>query len=123
QFTGPAMAKGVEDTAFYVYNRLASLNEVGGDPGCFGRSLDDFHRCCQEAQSTWPAAMLTTSTHDTKRSEDVRIRMHLFSEIPDDWAGMVKRWSTHNDRHRQKGLPDANMEYLFYQTLVGAWPI
>ena len=123
QFTGPAMAKGVEDTAFYVFNRLSSLNEVGGDPSCFGVSVDEFHRLTAESQANWPTAMLATSTHDTKRSEDVRCRLHLLSEIPDEWGEAVRRWSAHNEKHRNGDMPDRNMEYLFYQALVGAWPI
>ncbi|MCU1258780.1 MAG: malto-oligosyltrehalose synthase, partial [Bryobacterales bacterium] len=123
QFTGPAMAKGVEDTAFYCYNRLVSLNEVGGDPGRFGVSLDEFHTYCMETQRDRPATMLATSTHDTKRSEDVRARISLLSEIPEDWAAAVRRWSEHNERYKRDGWPDRNTEYLLYQTLVGAWPI
>jgi (1->4)-alpha-D-glucan 1-alpha-D-glucosylmutase len=123
QFTGPAMAKGVEDTAFYVFNRLTSLNEVGGDPGCFGISVETFHRLTAETRQEWPATMLSTSTHDTKRSEDVRCRIHLLSEIPDEWAECVRSWSVHNERHRSGEMPDRNMEYLFYQSLIGAWPI
>jgi (1->4)-alpha-D-glucan 1-alpha-D-glucosylmutase len=123
QLTGPAMAKGVEDTAFYGFNRFVSLNEVGGDPACFGLSLDDFHRACAETQAEWPRSMLTTSTHDTKRSEDVRSRLHLLSEMPDRWATAVRKWANINEPHRRNGLPDRNAEYLLYQTLVGAWPI
>jgi (1->4)-alpha-D-glucan 1-alpha-D-glucosylmutase len=123
QLTGPAMAKGVEDTSFYNYNRLTSLNEVGGSPGCFGIPVEDFHRDNAEAQARWPAAMLATSTHDTKRSEDVRARLSLLSEIPERWGEAVRGWMSHNERHRTGGLPDRNAEYLLYQTLVGAWPI
>jgi (1->4)-alpha-D-glucan 1-alpha-D-glucosylmutase len=123
QFTGPAMAKGVEDTAFYVFNRLTSLNEVGGSPGQFGVTPDAFHKLMTEAQAKWPVAMLATSTHDTKRSEDVRCRLHLLSEIPGEWSSAVAWWSEHNNRHRENGWPDRNTEYLLYQSLVGAWPI
>ena len=123
QLTGPVMAKGVEDTAFYCFNRLVSLNEVGGDPGRFGLSPDDFHKACAEAQAQWPRSMLASSTHDTKRSEDVRARLHLLSEIPDRWREAVQRWTMLNKRYRRDGLPDRNDEYLLYQTLVGAWPI
>jgi (1->4)-alpha-D-glucan 1-alpha-D-glucosylmutase len=123
QFTGPAMAKGVEDTTFYVFNRLVSLNEVGGDPAIFGISLDEFHRLNEESFRRWPTAMLSSTTHDTKRSEDVRARINLISEIPDRWTTAVRRWSAHNERHRKNALPDRNMEYLFYQTLFGTWPI
>lgn len=123
QLTGPAMAKGVEDTAFYCFNRLVSLNEVGGDPGRFGRGVEEFHRACQEMQTRRPHGMLATSTHDTKRSEDVRARINLLPEIPEHWRAAVLRWSTINARHRIGDSPDRNAEYLLYQTLVGAWPI
>jgi len=123
QLTGAVMAKGVEDTAFYCFNRFTSLNEVGGDPGKFGVSLDEFHRFLQERQKAWPHSQLTTSTHDTKRAEDVRMRLNVLSEIPDIWAQTVRRWSAMNACHRQDDLPDRNAEYLFYQTLAGAWPL
>jgi (1->4)-alpha-D-glucan 1-alpha-D-glucosylmutase len=123
QLTGPAMAKGLEDTAFYCFNRLVSLNEVGGDPSRFGVSPATFHQACLEAQRRWPQAMLATSTHDTKRSEDVRARIHLLSEIPQLWGEAVGRWAALNERHRHGAWPDRNAEYVFYQTLVGAWPI
>lgn len=123
QLTGPAMAKGGEDTAFYCYNRFAALNEVGGDPSRFGSSVDDFHRACEQARRHWPAAMLTTSTHDTKRGEEVRARLALLSEIPGLWIAAVRAWSALNERHRRDGWPDRNAEYLFYQTVVGAWPL
>lgn len=123
QVTGPVMAKGVEDTVFYCYNRLISLNEVGGDPGTFGIGLEEFHRLCAERRQRWPGSMLTTSTHDTKRGEDTRTRISLLSEIPDRWAEAVDRWSAMNEKHRRDGMPDRNDEYLIYQTLVGAWPL
>jgi (1->4)-alpha-D-glucan 1-alpha-D-glucosylmutase len=123
QLTGPAMAKGVEDTAFYCFNRLVALNEVGGDPGQFGCGLEVYHQSCLDAQRQWPHAMLATSTHDTKRSEDVRARLWTLSEIPAAWTAAVKRWSLWNERHRSGKYPDRNAEYLFYQTAVGAWPI
>jgi (1->4)-alpha-D-glucan 1-alpha-D-glucosylmutase len=124
QLTGPVMAKGVEDTAFYRYHRLVALNEVGGEPGRFGRGVDEFHAHNSMVARSWPASMLTTSTHDTKRSEDVRARLVLLSEIPDRWAEAVRRWAAANERHRSPGgAPDRNLEYLVYQTLVGAWPI
>ncbi len=123
QLTGPAMAKGVEDTAFYCFNRFVSLNEVGGDPGQFGLAPEAFHRACAETQARWPATMLATSTHDTKRSEDMRARLSLLSEIPTQWAATVRRWSAMNERHRRDGFADRNAEYLLYQTLVGAWPL
>ncbi len=123
QLSGAVMAKGVEDTAFYRYARLLSLNEVGADPALFGRSVDAFHARCVEARQRRPLAMLTTSTHDTKRSEDVRARISLLSEMPGAWAEAVGRWRAMNERHRRDGEPDRNIEYLVYQTLVGAWPI
>jgi (1->4)-alpha-D-glucan 1-alpha-D-glucosylmutase len=123
QLTSPAMAKGVEDTAFYCLNHLASINEVGSDPGKFGTSVVEFHKFCGELQTRWPHTMLASSTHDTKRSEDVRARMNLLSEIPSEWRETVLRWSQMNERHRRNNFPDRNMEYLFYQTLVGTWPI
>ncbi|HET7338301.1 MAG TPA: malto-oligosyltrehalose synthase [Candidatus Dormibacteraeota bacterium] len=123
QFTPAVMAKGLEDTAFYRYNRLVSLNEVGGDPGTFGRTVEQFHDWCTHIAATRPRTMLTRTTHDTKRSADVRARINLLSEIPSEWEAAVRRWSEHNDRHRPHGYPDRNIEYLTYQTLVGAWPI
>jgi (1->4)-alpha-D-glucan 1-alpha-D-glucosylmutase len=123
QFSGPAMAKGVEDTAFYRYHRLVSLNEVGGDPGLFGLDVGAFHRASRHTAEHRPATMLTTSTHDTKRSEDVRARLHLLSEIPEQWSAAVQRWAVHNERHRHGDLPDRNLEYLVYQTLVAAHPL
>ena len=123
QLTGPAMAKGVEDTAFYRDQRLIALNEVGGDPTRFGVDPGRFHDACSQAQATHPTRMLASTTHDTKRSEDVRARLALLSETPERWAEAVRRWSEHNHRHRQGALPDGPTEYLLYQTLVGAWPM
>jgi (1->4)-alpha-D-glucan 1-alpha-D-glucosylmutase len=123
QLTPAVMAKGVEDTAFYRYNRLVSLNEVGGDPGAFGRPVERFHEWCARMAKHWPQTLLTLSTHDTKRSADVRARIDLLPEIPAEWEAAVRRWSEHNDRHRAQGYPDRNLEYLAYQTLVGAWPL
>ena len=123
QLTGPVMAKGVEDTTFYRYNRLMSLNEVGGDPSRYGQSLADFHAANQHGQRHWPARMLASSTHDTKRSEDVRARIGLLSEMPDRWADEVRAWQQLNAAKRVGGMPDGNTEYLLYQTLVGTWPI
>src|SRR5204863_6178431 len=127
QFTGPIMAKGLEDTAFYIYNRLAALNEVGGEPQQFGLSVDAFHERNLDRYRNWPATLLATSTHDTKRSEDVRARMVAISEIPELWRSSLQRWGTAN--HRWKRMvndleaPDANEEYLLYQTLLGTWPM
>jgi len=123
QVTAAAMAKGVEDTAFYNYFRLTSLNEVGGNPARFGVSVEDFHKWCGEAQARMPLTMLATSTHDTKRSEDARARISMLSEEPQAWAEAVSRWSAMNAKYRTGELPDRKSEYLFYQTLVGTWPI
>jgi (1->4)-alpha-D-glucan 1-alpha-D-glucosylmutase len=127
QVTAPVTAKGVEDTAFYTYNRLVSLNEVGGEPGQFGNRPDSVHRYNAERQAQWPHALSPLSTHDTKRSEDVRARINVLSEIPDEWWERVARWSGMNERHRQTvediQAPDLNEEYLLYQTLIGAWPL
>jgi (1->4)-alpha-D-glucan 1-alpha-D-glucosylmutase len=126
QVTGPVMAKGVEDTAFYVYNRLVSLNEVGGHPEEFGRTVEQFHKRNQENQRSWSHTLLSTSTHDTKRSEDVRARINVLSELPDKWRVALSHWSTLNADKKAvvdgKPAPDGNDEYLLYQTLVGAWP-
>ncbi|MGI8958037.1 MAG: malto-oligosyltrehalose synthase [Chthoniobacterales bacterium] len=127
QTTGPIMAKGLEDTAFYIYNRLAALNEVGGEPERFGVSLEAFHRRNRERQEEWPATMLSTSTHDTKRSEDVRARMAVISEMPELWRRSLGRWRTVNRRWKKRieesEAPDRNEEYLLYQTLLGSWPL
>jgi (1->4)-alpha-D-glucan 1-alpha-D-glucosylmutase len=127
QVTAPVMAKGVEDTAFYVYNRLLSLNEVGGDPGRFGRPPAAVHRSLQERQARWPWALSTTATHDTKRGEDVRARLNVLSELPEEWRAGLARWGQLNQRHRvvveEEPAPDANEEYFLYQTLLGAWPL
>jgi (1->4)-alpha-D-glucan 1-alpha-D-glucosylmutase len=127
QITGPIMAKGVEDTTFYVYNRFISLNEVGGYPERFGTSLETFHGQNIERTKFWPCAMITTATHDAKRSEDVRARLAVLSEIPHEWRESVIRWGRMNRRKKSlvdgQGVPDRNEEYLLYQTLVGVWPI
>jgi (1->4)-alpha-D-glucan 1-alpha-D-glucosylmutase len=121
------MAKGIEDTAFYRAYPLASLNEVGGNPERFGLAIDTFHQQNIERQAHWPSTMLTTSTHDTKRSEDVRARINVLSEIPRDWQRTLQRWESLNRDKKIEvegsEVPDANEEYLFYQTLVGAWPL
>lgn len=123
QFTGPAMAKGVEDTVFYSFNRLVSLNEVGGEPGVFGIGVEEFHRLAGETQRRHPQTMLSSSTHDTKRSEDVRTRIDVLSEIPEQWSQVLQEWASLNSKHKTKGCPDRKTEYLIYQTLLGAWPI
>ncbi len=123
QLTAAAMAKGFEDTALYRYNRLISLNEVGGDPGRFGVSTGEFHDFCIRLQRDRPATMLTTATHDTKRGEDVRLRINLLSEIPRRWMEAVRLLSAAGRPHRREGLIDRNTEYFLYQTLAGTWPI
>ena len=127
QFTGPIMAKGFEDTALYVYNRLVSRNEVGGEPAGPGTSPEAFHRRAAAVRRRWPFTMNATSTHDTKRGEDVRARINVLSEIPGEWERRVTRWSRWNaEKRRESGAgpsPDRNEEYLLYQTLVGAWPL
>ncbi|MEL6263211.1 MAG: malto-oligosyltrehalose synthase [Cyanobacteria bacterium J06626_6] len=126
QFTGPLMAKGIEDTLFYVYNRLVGLNEVGGVPGDFGLSLQAFHDYHQHQQRHWPNNLNASSTHDTKRSEDVRSRLSVLSEIPQEWTDQVNHWKALNTPKKTSGhqgpIPDANDEYFLYQTLVGAYP-
>lgn len=127
QYTAPVMAKGMEDTAFYSYNRLVSLNEVGGDPARFGVSLAAFHHANQERERRWPFTLLSTSTHDTKRSEDVRARINVLSELAAEWKLHVGRWSRIN-RARKRRIdgqiaPSRNDEYLLYQTLIGTWPL
>jgi (1->4)-alpha-D-glucan 1-alpha-D-glucosylmutase len=126
QLTGAVMAKGVEDTTFYIYNRLTSLNEVGNDPTRFGVSPTEFHRENTERRRRWPQAMLASSTHDTKRGEDVRARIDVLSEIPKEWRTAINRWARLNRRFKTKvdgqPAPDRNDEYLFYQTLLGVWP-
>jgi len=126
QVTGPVMAKGVEDTSFYVYNRLVSLNEVGGNPGQFGCSLESFHGINRRHCERWSHTLLATSTHDTKRSEDVRARINVLSEIPKEWHLAITRWSRMNARHKTlvdgELAPDRNDEYFLYQTLLGVWP-
>jgi (1->4)-alpha-D-glucan 1-alpha-D-glucosylmutase len=126
QLTGPVAAKGVEDTAFYRYHPLLSLNEVGGAPDRLGTSVADFHRLNAERLARWPHSLSATSTHDTKRSEDVRARINALSEVPDEWRAHVRAWHRLNRRHRTlidgRPAPDRNEEYFLYQTLVGAWP-
>jgi (1->4)-alpha-D-glucan 1-alpha-D-glucosylmutase len=123
QLTGPIMAKSVEDTAFYCYPRFAALNEVGGDPGRFGSSLDSFHEWCQRQQDRWPCSMSASATHDTKWGGDVRARLALLSECPQEWIEAVRRWSKINEAKRCRNWPDRKTEYLFYQALVGSWPL
>ncbi len=127
QVTGPVMAKAVEDTVFYTFNRLLSLNEVGGDPERFGLPLEAFHARNAERAERWPHTMCATATHDTKRGEDVRARISVLSEVPREWQARLARWRRLNRRRREavgeRRAPSRNEEYLFYQTLVGAWPL
>ena len=126
QFTSPVMAKGLEDTAFYRYNRLVSLNDVGSDLHRFGITTEEFHKASQERLRSWPHTMLATSTHDSKRSEDVRARINVLSEISALWRLRIREWKRFNRGHKSlvndKPAPSPNDEYLLYQTLVGAWP-
>jgi (1->4)-alpha-D-glucan 1-alpha-D-glucosylmutase len=126
QLTSPIAAKGIEDTALYVYNRLLSLNEVGGDPTRFGISPAIAHERFAERNRRWPHALSATTTHDTKRGEDVRARLNVLSELPGAWKAAVTKWRTFNRRFKAdvKGrlAPGGNEEYFLYQTLVGAWP-
>lgn len=127
QVTGPVTAKGFEDTAFYRYYPLTSLNEVGGEPNSFGTSIDAFHRKNTERAAAWPHSLLASATHDTKRGEDVRARLNVLSEIPDEWESLIREWHERNQPFRVEldgaEAPDPNEEYLLYQTLVGTWPI
>ncbi|HET8824506.1 MAG TPA: malto-oligosyltrehalose synthase [Terriglobales bacterium] len=132
QYTSALMAKGLEDTSFYRYNRLVSLNDVGGDPTRFGITAEEFHAEMQQRAARWPHSMLSGSTHDSKRSEDVRARINVLSEMPDEWTAQVFRWRELNQKFKVREssgasfaseVPSANDEYLFYQTLIGAWPL
>ncbi|MEX0270334.1 malto-oligosyltrehalose synthase [Leptolyngbyaceae cyanobacterium UHCC 1019] len=126
QLTGPLMAKGVEDTTLYIYNRLLSLNEVGGNPSHFGITLAQFHDFNRKKCNRWLHSMNASATHDTKRGEDVRARLNVLSEIPSEWEEQVQRWAEINQAKKQqikgKSIPDRNDEYFLYQTLVGAFP-
>ena len=127
QLTSPVMAKGFEDTALYRYCPLVSLNEVGGDPDCFGFPIEEFHARNARRVEEWPHGLSATSTHDTKRSEDLRARINVLSEIPDQWERAIWRWHSLTERERVEiegaPVPDPNEEYLFYQTLIGTWPL
>lgn len=127
QLTSPVTAKGIEDTAFYRFHPLASLNEVGGEPAIFGTPIERFHRRNQDRQETWPHTLSATATHDTKRGEDTRARINVLSEIPEEWNRAVHRWREMNRARKSvvegTEAPDSNEEYLLYQTLVGTWPL
>jgi (1->4)-alpha-D-glucan 1-alpha-D-glucosylmutase len=126
QTTSPVTAKGVEDTAFYLYNRLLSLNEVGGDPERFGVEPGAFHEAMLDRVTRWPHTFSATSTHDAKRGEDVRARLNVLSEIPKEWRIRLRRWHRLNKKKKllvdDQPIPDPNEEYFLYQTLVGTWP-
>jgi (1->4)-alpha-D-glucan 1-alpha-D-glucosylmutase len=128
QYTAPVMAKGMEDTCFYRYNRLISLNDVGGDPQTFGISLAAFHEANRRRASDWPHGMLASSTHDSKHSEDFRLRVDVISEMPAAWKLTLRKWARMNRARKTAGPdggaePSRNDEYLLYQTLLGAWPL
>jgi (1->4)-alpha-D-glucan 1-alpha-D-glucosylmutase len=123
QFTSPVMAKGLEDTTFYCFNRMIGLNEVGGSPDLNGISIAQFHEYNAKMQAEHPLTMTTLSTHDTKRADDVRARLAVITELPARWRSVVNRWSRRNTQFKTRGYPDRNTEYFFYQTLVGTWPI
>ena len=126
QYTGPVQAKGLEDTAFYRYNVLLSINEVGGDPARIGRSVEEFHESNAHRARHWPFGMLTTATHDTKLGEDVRARINVLSELPEEWGREASRWMRINRSQRRlvdgDPAPDRSDEYRLYQVLLGAWP-
>jgi (1->4)-alpha-D-glucan 1-alpha-D-glucosylmutase len=126
QYSGPVMAKGLEDTAFYRYYRFVALNEVGGDPDQFGITPGNFHKANAQRARRWPKSMLATATHDTKRGEDMRARLAALSELPEEWARQVQTWSRMLRARRgdlaASAPPDRNDEYLFYQLMLGAWP-
>lgn len=127
QFTGPMMAKSLEDTAFYQFHRLLALNEVGGDPASRGFTIPAFHEAMQARAREWPRGMTATATHDTKRGEDARARIAALSEIPGEWTSAVSRWKLLNAPHLALDgnlrAPSATFEYMLYQTLLGAWPV
>jgi (1->4)-alpha-D-glucan 1-alpha-D-glucosylmutase len=127
QFTGPMMAKSLEDTAFYRYHRLLALNEVGGDPAAGALPVETFHNMMRRRAKEWPHGMTATTTHDTKRGEDARARLLALAEIPGEWAGAVGRWKILNAPHlvveESMRSPSAAFEYMLYQALVGAWPL
>lgn len=123
QLAPAVMAKGVEDTSFYLYDRLVSCNEVGSQPTALGISAEKFHQFLSHLQTRWPRNLLPTSTHDNKRSEDVRVRIDVLSEIPEAWNAAILRWAALNQAAWKGREPDRHAEYVLYQTLVGAWPI
>ncbi|HEY9126787.1 MAG TPA: malto-oligosyltrehalose synthase, partial [Acidobacteriaceae bacterium] len=123
QFTSPVMAKGVEDTAFYCFNRMISLNEVGGAPDTAGLTVEQFHQYCIRMHAQWPSTMTTLVTHDTKRGDDVRARLLALTENPSEWRKTLRRWSRMHNAMHAPNAPDRNTEYFLYQTLIATWPI
>ncbi len=123
QFTGPLMAKGVEDTLMYTYNRFIAHNEVGDSPEMFGLSAREFHEAMISRQQKWPLSLNATATHDTKRGEDVRARLNVLSEMEDEWFSSVESWQGLNETLKQDGAPDTNDEYFIYQALIGTYPM
>jgi malto-oligosyltrehalose synthase/4-alpha-glucanotransferase len=123
QFSGPLMAKGLEDTLMYNFNRFIALNEVGDSPGKFGYDIDTYHSKMKWRQQQWPYSLNTTATHDTKRGEDVRARLNVLSEIAPEWLAQVEEWMQVNAPLKEKGFPDPNTEYFIYQALVGHYPM
>ncbi len=123
QFSGPLMAKGVEDTLMYTFNRFIGHNEVGDAADAFGYSIERFHEKMKERQQRWPQSLNATSTHDTKRGEDVRARLNVLTNIPDEWLEHVESWQQMNAPLKQNGAPDVNDEYFIYQTLLGTYPM
>jgi (1->4)-alpha-D-glucan 1-alpha-D-glucosylmutase len=126
QFTGPLMAKSLEDTTFYRYHRALALNEVGGDPSAKALSIEAFHELMKVRASEWPHGMTATATHDTKRGEDARARLMALTELPGEWATAISRWKIQNAPHLvikgEMRAPSATFEYMLYQALLGAWP-
>src|SRR3712207_1739551 len=121
QFTGPLMAKGVEDTVMYTFNRFIGHNEVGDSPEAFGSSKDTFHRNMRDRQQHWPLSINATATHDTKRGEDTRARLNVLTDLPGVWLETVAHWQQLNEDLKENGFPDANDEYFIYQTLAGSY--
>lgn len=123
QFTGPLMAKGVEDTLMYTYNRFIGHNEVGDSPEYFGYSINEFHQWMQKRNKLWKHGMNATSTHDTKRGEDVRARLNVITDLHTEWIALVKEWRQHHAEWKKNGAPDDNDEYFIYQTIAGSYPM
>ncbi|MBL7834898.1 MAG: malto-oligosyltrehalose synthase [Cyclobacteriaceae bacterium] len=122
QFSGPLMAKGVEDTLLYTYNRFLAHNEVGDSPDFFGLDADEFHESMRDRQANWPLAMNATATHDTKRGEDARMRLNVLTDLSEEWIALVTQWMEWNQVYKKNGAPDLNDEYFIYQTLIGSYP-